>query len=373
MKRLPVIYILLIVSLSVFWSCDPNASNADISDIMTLSVSEITLDESAKTADFGTVMVGKASTAEVTVKNTSSASITIKSISNDNTSDFTVESDITPFTIEPDAEAGFSVAFTPSTNGSLTASVTITLDTEGLSENITLKGSGNYAPSAVFGITVSGAETYTGINGFYTKETDSYISDNGIVEDDDRPLYKMTSNGIDYFLYYFDSGDGYYWGINDVELVFEDPYYEEDPAEGALAYIYTEPVNSYYPPEEDPYGESLWMENYYEEGIEDYTITVKTGVTRTDTILSANYKFVDPDNDTEETSTYQWYNYTPEVADDPVNGDYEAILGATSKTYDIGAPLETTYFKVSVTPVDSNGFKGSETTSDPYSIYIIPQ
>jgi hypothetical protein len=372
MNRL-LITLLLIVSLAFFWSCDPDAPGLDVSSIITLAVTGIDFNESTKTADFGTVEVGSSSTLASTIKNTSTSSITIESISNDNTTDYTITSAVLPFTIDAGAEASFSVAFSPSTNTSLTASITIALSTDvSLSDTITLNGAGNYAPSVVFGVTVSEAATYTEINGFYTKQTDSYASDNGyegnpMTEDDGRPLYKMTSGAIDYFLYYYQN-DQIFWGIKDVEPDFNYPSYVEG-VNGPTAFKETNTANSFYPPELIPVMEiSNWVENFTGNN----QITVKTGITRTgENTITAEYQYSDQNGDSEGSSTYKWYIYTPGEILDPVNGSYSVIPGADSKTYEITGSDENKYIKVGVTALDSNGFSGSEIISDPYYAYYI--
>ncbi len=173
----------------------------------------------------------------------------------------------------------------------------------------------------------------------------------------------MTSGATDYFLYYYQN-DQTFWGIKDVEPDFSYPSFFGEGFDGPAAYIETYTPNSYYPPEiVQGEGTNYWIEN----SAENEQITFKTGITKTgQNTLTANYQYSDPDGDSEGSSTYKWYIYSPGEILDPVNGTYSVITGATSKTYEITGSDDNKYIKVGVTALDSNGFDGAEVISDPY-------
>ncbi len=109
------------------------------------------LSVSPTTLTFGNQNVGSTSTAQtVTMSNTGSATLNVSGITNSNTTDFSVTSPTTPFTIAAGASQTFTVAFKPGSTGAKTATVSVTSD--GGNASVSASGTGTTAPAPVLSV-----------------------------------------------------------------------------------------------------------------------------------------------------------------------------------------------------------------------------
>lgn len=82
-----------------------------------------------------------------------------------------------------------------------------------------------------------------------------------------------------------------------------------------------------------------------------------TGKARVGTMLTGNYGYSDPEGHSEGASKYRW------LISDTVDGEYQAIAGATRRTYIPTPAQEVKFIKFEVTPVDMYGKPGSPIVS----------
>ncbi|GEM_PF-3116460 len=323
---------------------------------LSVSFDSTVFDASSNTLDFGLAEVdGQGITLQGRLRNDGDTPIIVDSMTVDDNLSYTIASGLVfPFSMEPGQPTTFSLTFNPSSSGIKPASLVIGFTTDSKRKiTVYLKGEGNSSPSAQFGIDVSGATDYPEIEGFYVKDS-TFNS---------RPTY-IKSGSPAYYIYFFQP-DGDFWGI-DSSFNTDYPWYDTTNkiAYGSIAYL--GPMSSadadtfQYPPETE--GGTSWIEN----SATSSQITFKTGITGKVDDLIANYHYSDADGDAEGTTSFRWLRSAT------LNGSYSEMAGETGSTYTLDmANDQGIYFKVEVTPVDSNGFKGSSVLSDPYYIEVL--
>ncbi len=351
MKNVIVTFVSVVVILTVLISCNPETTpdinpNYDLN----LNFTDVTLDDLSR-INFGEIKVGESSeTVSGTIENTGDTVFKINSIIVDNTDDFTVSVSELPADLESGDSVSFSVTFNPSDNGTRDAAVTVSYETDAVNTmSFNLIGTGNYAPEAAFGITVSDTTEFTQIEGFYVKDVSG-------------DYYTMENAGITYYIYYYDS-DGGFWAISDSMDDNVYPHYGEEFAPLAAIGPLTDIV--YYYPIERQFDSST--NRYWEEIIEGYrfnspTMSFYTGVTRIMNQLIADYVYTDSDDDEEADTVIAWY------ISDSADGTYTLIDGETAASYNIQSSDVGKYIKAIVIPLDSKGYEGEPVSSDPYYI-----
>ena len=342
-KKLSILF--SIPFLILFLACETEPPSVD----SILFFDNVSFDPVDETLDFGTNLAGgSGSSISGTVRNQSGATITLQSLTLSDSQNYSLSEIDLPKELPPESILDFELSFSPVSSGTKTAelSVTYIIDTE---ETLTvnLTGEGNEAPSAAFGLEVSGASAYPEINGFYERDG-NYNS---------ASRYKMTG-GTDYFIYFYMS-DGQFWGINDT-LNDDYPYYSGGVRYGARAVIQVSDNGHYiYPPEFNLNDSEDWHENFSTPN----QITFATGITRENDTLKANHKFIDTEGDKESGTKYRWF------ISSSADGTFTVVSGETASEISV-TDHQGSFFKLEVTPADENGFEGSAVTSDPY--YVEP-
>ncbi len=357
----PLLLIILIIFIAIPIVLIPTGcplnktSTTPIYSIAVQFEDNVSFDKESKTLQFGLV---KAESGENTVAgeitNSGNTPLTLNELLLENTIHYKLGPLTLPLRLKSGESIKFSITFNPQDSGTQGTTLTINYTSDRAeSEQISLIGEGNYAPSAQFGIEVSGATNYPGVNGFYLKQESTHNL---------HPLYKK-SDSPDYYIYFF-SPDGNFWGI-DTTFNEDYPWYDGELAQvhGPLCYIGSLDGSGLYPPEFEEQSSSKWVENYTSTP----QITVKTGITR-DTVagvLRANYRYNDPEGDKESETTFKWYK------SDTVDGVYTEIAGATTNEYILDPTVDNDkYFKLEITVTDDRGMTGDSVTSDPY--YVEP-
>ena len=287
-----------------------------------------------ETYDFGLQQAEKDSkTITGAVVYTGDTPVQVSSVDLSGTDHFTLDftgSTITSFpaTVSPGEELSFSLSFSPSASGSLNTDLNITINESQTVFTLHLTGTGNYAPTAKFGIVISNAED-SSVNGYYVYQYDPQ-SQNWIFNKTDQSGYTIQNNG-DY---------GWeLWNSSGSNPLYYDSNYTSYPLSSSWLVFVTgqgDPVSSL----------------KADEGIGTSISYINSG-----DILKGDFIYSDAENDVETGSIYTW-----STADSP-SGPWTVVQTGTEtegkKDYTVKPTDEGLYLKLTVTPEDSNGFIGA--------------
>ncbi len=268
-----------------------------------------------------------------------------------------------PFTIAPGESVAASLTFAPTASGTSTGSIEVGIGGNDTPFAVNLQGVGNYPPVARPAVIVSGAGTEA-VNGTYVREGTLTTFTVRVEFDPESeveyasPTYELP--GTVYKIWAMDN-DGSGWIIDDD--------YEFDFGEAAALY--------------GPYFFDPWISEglippsgswtlYNIEGPEaSVTSEIDSpsgGLAYAGETVTATYLFVDAEDDEEGETTFQWYSSAT------LDGEYTAITGATSDSYEVTSADVDTYLKVEVTPVAASGVReGAPVMLGPMFVWQEPQ
>jgi uncharacterized lipoprotein NlpE involved in copper resistance len=302
--------------------------------------------------DFGMVEAESGSKQlSVTLTNTGTDPVTVSSAVLSDTTNYSLQTEALPLTLEPEATTAVTGTFQPQASGTFPATVTITAESITDPLTISLTGSGNYAPEVAVGYTVQENDT---LNGNYTK-TDTK---------NDKPLYTRTVTP-DMYLYYVTDPTPETSII--ARMTIGDDTGGDDIVgdEGEGWVIHTDTAVTIYndaigrgpdaSTPENTVGD--WSPNGVE--VTEETKPYVEGTTNVGDILTVYYGYSDQDGDTESGTSFQWYHKNVE------GGDWTAISGETESTYTLQVEDQNYYIRCGVTPkADSGITDGTEVLSD---------
>jgi hypothetical protein len=260
---------------------------------------------------------------------------------------FALETPSLPFTLGSGETADFSLTFAPSGSGDDSAS--ISFDVEGFQQSLelTATGEGNYAPVAYPAVDVSGAGS-SQANGTYirTGTLNEHEIGGGVPLQYDIPRYDQ--DGGQHVIWGNTNGEGIDWYIDDDT--------ERSDNQENYALYRRDSYTSWIAPSTVVQYEFFWEKDW--DGADDPpTVTGELGTNSaayvpSGTSLSANYVYSDVEDDSEGSTSFQWYR-----ADSPVHAaaDRVEIPGATGATYTAQSADVNSYLFVEVVPRAESG------------------
>lgn len=323
--------VVVIVSIfTILAGCNGNGENGP--------VSELSFDNLP--ADFGMVEAeGGTENRSITVTNSGDESVTVTDAVLSDTTNYTLQIDTPPLTLEPGDSTTVSCDFHPQASGTIEATVTVSAEELDEDAVINLTGEGNYAPGFKSGYNVSNAPN--NFSGFYVEDGEK----NG------KPKYTKINGTVGYLFYYDSSASA---SVQSRVVQAPDPtdptWVIADSLDVVDVSDQSEDYTSNLPVPDDPangdwaYSSSLSLN-------EGPAIYASDSV---DSALEVYYGYSDAEGDAESVTTFQWYRCdTADHAGTPIDG-------ATEKTYEPVDDDNGKYLKCEVTPKAESGIANGE-------------
>lgn len=300
----------------------------DPTEGLSVVINATTYDHSA-TFNFGSVEPGgEAQTITADITNVIETEIIVTSAAVSGTP-FAVTTPDLPATIAPGETVSTSISFEPSDSGVSTGTLTVRIDGIDLAFVLNLVGEGNYPPTALEAVVVSGAGT-AGANGTYLRSgTFNSLDDGSRPVAVDLPFFEQENGsnvifgqqveGLDWYIGPSTvSGDAYYYSIS------------RDTAPNGSFFTLTAGTNPA-PSVVAPFDVAFPSEG---------------------TTITVAYVYRDEEGDPEGGTTFRWFRSD---TGDP-QGTYSQIdLSAPTASYTATADDVARYLKVEVTPVAADG------------------
>ena len=356
MKKFTTVISLLLAftALSIFYSCQLTGGVPTYNTYISIKI-----DGSEYTADSNAYNFGFADPADsgkdvsLLISNKTDTPVKITGIASSEPA-FTYSGVTIPVELSAGEETELTVTFTPASSATYSSEVTISTDKGDFKVNLT--GEGNYTPGFDESYTVSnsGNDGDPGYDGIYSLDTSAGLFNGKPVYK--KPAPKSAAVPSDYYLFYFDTGEGMYWAI-DADLNSANPYYRNFTAAAEI------------PPEENW---KYYGDGYIQSGFEFSRNPWITGVIDYDSeppiaTFTAHYTYTDTEGDEEDTvkTLYQWYRYNSD------SGTFTKLDSETSATYTADF-IDTITVKVEVKVYSKTGFtEGTTVTSYSYTELMI--